>query len=259
MSFDVASIKRHPYDPAQRVYYPRSNFPLGDSDDYANTGGLLTAEDEPVLTYIAFAYKLTSDQTSHMAYPKWVVDEHFNIQARGSADATKDQMRLMMQSLLADRFKMSARWETRSLPTFIMQFEKTGQFGPQLKPAAAGCEDPSHPARVEPTPCGLSGMVELAIGNYKITGRNQTLQVIASRLGHWSMTGIERPVVDGTGTPGKFDFTVSWVTNQALAAGELSGPSYIQALREQLGLKLVPSTGNYTILVLDHIEEPTPN
>ena len=102
-------------------------------------------------------------------------------------------------------------------------------------------------------------MIELVISNYRITGRNQTMQVIAARLGHWSMTGIDRPVVDGTDMPGKFDFTVSWVTDQALAAGELSGPSYIRALREQLGLKLVPSTGNYTILVIDHIEEPTPN
>jgi hypothetical protein len=71
MSFDVASIKRHPYDPAAGAYYPQANFSLSEDDSYKPTGGLISTEDMPVSTYIRFAYKLNAYQDRRLAYPKW--------------------------------------------------------------------------------------------------------------------------------------------------------------------------------------------
>ena len=113
MAFDVASVK---LDKAANS--PHSNFPLGPGDSYSPNGGLFTATGSPLSVYIGFAYRLTPDQTqslqSHL--PKWANEDRFDIQARTTATATKDQMRMMMQSLLADRFKLAIRRDTRRFP-----------------------------------------------------------------------------------------------------------------------------------------------
>src|SRR6185312_14243894 len=162
MAFDVASVKRHPYDPASRVYYPHSNFPLDSSDLYKPNGGLLSAENWSVLTYISFAYKLTGDQTAQLVYPKWAVNEHFDIEARGSANATKDQMRIMMQTLLASRFKMAVHWETRDVPVFSVVLAKAGKLGPDFEPYSGppcpyGAEPSQRSAKFPPVFCGRPG------------------------------------------------------------------------------------------------------
>jgi uncharacterized protein (TIGR03435 family) len=268
MSFDVASVKRHAYDPAASYYIPHHNFPLDDGPDYANTGGLLSAENMTVLTYIVFSYKLDSDQAAHLVYPKWFVNEHYDIEARGPANATKDQMRLMMQSLLAERFKLAVHWEAQELPVFHLVFVKPGQPGAQLKLAAHGCESlsgsPTQPPVPGQAPCGEGRMLYLPDGTSQIFGRNQTMQQISQTMGHWPGTGIERPIADGTSASGKFDFRMTWAPEPtpgvvAPMPAPSSAPSFLDALRDQLGLKLVSATATMPFLILDHIEEPTPN
>ena len=112
MSFDVASI--HQSRPGT---FTPPNFPLGPDDAYAPTGGILTA-DFPLEIYIEFAYKLwlTPDQRrSFIAQlPKWAASDtdSYTIHARAAAsNPTKDQMRLMMQALLADRFRLAVHFE----------------------------------------------------------------------------------------------------------------------------------------------------
>ena len=84
-----------------------------------------------------------------------------------------------------------------------------------------------------------------------------------------SMTGfandIDRPVLDRTGLVGKFDFVLEFSPQQSgprppgAFQPDPTGPTFPEALKDQLGLKLVPQTGLVDVLVIDHIEEPTPN
>lgn len=102
--FDAASIKPSPPD-AQ----PRTNLGLS-IDNEALPRGLLSASNWPLTVYIKFAYKikLTREQEAVMVahLPKWVAEQGFDFNARVEGSPSKDQTRLMMQSLLADRFKL---------------------------------------------------------------------------------------------------------------------------------------------------------
>ena len=267
MAFDVVSVKRHPYDPAAPAYYPHSNFPLDGSDVYKPTGGLLSAEDMPVGMYISFAYKLTADEASHIAYPKWALNEHFDLEARGPANATKDQMRLMMRSLLADRFKLVAHWENQQVPVFKAVLAKTGKLGPNLEPYSGNsCPEGTEPPQQNPKfpfspPCGRPGMRQLSDGQFEVVGRSIPIQPLVATLRRWAGTGIDRPLVDGTGLSGFFDYVLTFAPDMPGAPQDTAaqGPSYLEALEEQLGLKLEPTTAMLPFLILDHIEEPAAN
>ena len=111
----------------------------------------------PLLRYIVFAYRLNGTAGTGAAVrlfsraldlhvPDWVRNGRYDIEARAPGAATKDQMRLMMQSLLAERFKLTVHWETREAPVFALVEAKPGKLGPQLEPHPSGrrlCEDGS--------------------------------------------------------------------------------------------------------------------
>jgi hypothetical protein len=99
MEFSVASVKPDSAAMSQDTVY--SNFPLGPGDYYTPNGGLFRATDFPLLAYIAFAYKLTSNdaKTFFDQLPKWVTSDRYDIEARADGNPTKDQMRLMGSSI----------------------------------------------------------------------------------------------------------------------------------------------------------------
>src|SRR4051794_29508392 len=82
--------------------------------------------------YIGFAYKLPHFQTAGALAnaPGWLRTTSYDIEAKAQGNPTKDQMRLMMQSLLADRFKLVVHFETRDLPVSALTQVKTGKLGP---------------------------------------------------------------------------------------------------------------------------------
>jgi uncharacterized protein (TIGR03435 family) len=65
--------------------------------------------------------------------PNWVGEQRFRIHARIAQDATKDQVRLMMQSLLAERFGLNVHFENREVPVLALRMAKSGVLGPKLK------------------------------------------------------------------------------------------------------------------------------
>jgi bla regulator protein BlaR1 len=160
MAFEVASVK-----PAAPELWHAPNFPLDNRNAFV-PGGRFSAT-FPVGTYISFAYKLSPDErrTALAHLPAWVDNDNFAIEARAPASSTKDQMRLMMQSLLADRFKLAVHFETREVPVFALTPIKPGQTGPKLRPHSAGppCPDSYTGARpsaseVFPPNCGDATM-----------------------------------------------------------------------------------------------------
>jgi bla regulator protein blaR1 len=288
MSFEVASVKQ---ETAAEGKSCDSNIPLGPGDVFPPTGGLLNITKCPIQALIAFAYKLTANDAKGLLsqMPKWAFAAGFAVQARTTANTTKDQMRLMMQSLLADRFKLAIHYETRQAPAYALVLAKPGKMGRQLR--AYGNEEPC-PTAPAVTPPGAMSQAALATvtGGFpavcggltpipasqpslvKVGGRNVSMGLIANTLPSLllQMGNFDRPVIDQTGLSGTYDFTLEWdrvhsnasltpVAADAPPPAEMAGPTLSEALRDQLGLKLDPTTVPLSTFVVDQIEEPTPN
>lgn len=280
MAFDVASVK------LSKGPFVSPNIPINAGEAYRPTGGSFRA-DFPLWTYIQFAYKIApaEDQSREILahLPKWATTDRYSIDARGPANATKDQMRLMVQSLLAERFQWATHFEMKEAAVFNLTLAKAGALGPKLRPHAEGppCDasafDAPTSARVIrgdaaaspetfPPMCDSLATIRKSGGALMLVGyRNATMDMLAA-----SVTGIVgqgRPVIDKTGLSGRFDFTMEWApqTNSAplpdapTTASEPLGPTSLEALRDQLGLKLESARGQVRILVIDRVERPSEN
>jgi uncharacterized protein (TIGR03435 family) len=273
--FDAASIKQNKSDAPSSMNIPL----LGDV--YTPTGGLFSGTNIPLISYIYFAYNITGNQFQLLLpqLPKWVIADHFDIQARAEGNPTKNQMRLMVQSLLADRFKLAIHYETRQLPVLAAVLSKPGKLGPQLQPhpddascstvppapAVSGSAPTVKPSTVAggfPTVCGgIVAMPPSAPGRMRTGARNVPFGMLVSALAQ--MGNLDRPVLDQTGLSGTFDFTFEWTPEHRGPAvdsqGDESGPTLLEALKDQLGMKLESTTGPVDVPVIDHIEMPSEN
>jgi len=94
-----------------------------------------------------------------------------------------------------------------------------------------------------------------------VGSRNTTMALMGSSLS--SLGRLGKPTVDRTGLTGRFDFTIEWTPESAAAAAsatdEPQGPTFEEALKEQLGVKLTPTKAMLNILVIDHVERPSEN
>jgi bla regulator protein BlaR1 len=281
MTFEVASVKRS----TETQFVPPS-MPFDAGDRYHPTGGYFRA-DFPLWSYIQFAYKLwapSEDQQKEIArLPKWVTTDRYSIEARGAGKPTKNQFRLMVQSLLADRFKLAAHFESREVPALAITLVKTGKLGPKLIPHSEGraCGDPAAP--IGSVPPGLVGgkddagpenyppmcdslvLIRRPNGTMLAGYRNVTMDLLAGSLS--GIVGLGRTLVDRTGLNGRFDFTLAWAPEPTVAAPSDApttspdplGPTPLPALRDQLGLKLEATRAPVKILVVDRVERPSEN
>jgi uncharacterized protein (TIGR03435 family) len=180
----------------------------------------------------------------------------------------RQQFTLMIQSLLADRFKLKLRRETRELPVYALVVAKGGPKFLQTKfevpDYAALARNPTLPRpHAPPCPAGF-----LCRQDYMSMGQ------LADFFSHISQIG--RPVIDQTGLQGGYYIKLQFVRPQSQgqmsAAPEKgsagmdnapplgpSGPDIFTALQQQLGLKLKPTKGPVEFLVIDHIERPSEN
>jgi uncharacterized protein (TIGR03435 family) len=268
-TFEVASVK-----PGKPDAQPNSNFPLGPGDVYVANGGLFNATALPLVTYIFFAYKIIGNQGQYLLpqLPDWVKNDKFDIQARASGSPGKDDMRRMMRTLLADRFKFAMHTEKRDVPVFAFVLAKPGKTGPDLQPHTENppCDTAATPQGPPPNlPSGLPALcngifgMPGATGRQKIGARNVTLDFLANSLSAGS--GLGRPMLNKTGLDGGFDFTLEWSPDQAAVPPgtdfqpDASGPTLQQALLEQFGIKLQSDKAPIDVYVLDHIEHPSEN
>jgi uncharacterized protein (TIGR03435 family) len=310
--FEVASVRE-----SKPGGHSDANFTLdGNGNAYwvmdkdvktAPTGNLFRATNQPAMRYIIYAYKLNGTEELAlraagigfswaglgMKVPAWVNDTDYDIEARAPGPATKDQMRLMMQSLLAERFKLAVHTEMRQGPVFAMTLQKPGVLGPQLRPhpatdtcittvfpngAAVAADLQKHDtqdsaavtstSQTLPIPCGMiARLPPSAPGRHRIGGRNVTLAMLAESLpAQTGLATFPKPVIEQTGLSGTFDFSLEWTqaisNDMALgpnAQGEAPGPPIAQAMKEQLGLTVDSTKGPVKVLVIDHIEQPTAN
>jgi bla regulator protein BlaR1 len=267
LAFEVSTIKPNTSDDSAHA-----NFTLGPGDAYANTAGRFAAKNISLLDYIRFAYKLSDGQVQILlaSAPKWIASERFDIEAKSdNADPTKNQMRLMMQTLLSDRFMLRAHFETKQLDTLAMVLATPGKLGPQLHPhppadntCSSVMESGDSSASELPHVCGalVNVGVPSAASRVRIGGRRIPLALLASHLGE--MGGWHQPVVDATGLTGTFDLVLEWGSDSAAEPrDEGSKQTYMQeSLKEQLGLKLERRKSPVDVLIIDHMEQhPTDN
>lgn len=297
--FDVASVRENKTGAPSHSNFSLDNgnawFTVSQKDMLAPNGTLFSAGSVPLLHYITFAYKLsgTEELALRMDYwagldlhvPDWVRNSRFDIEARTSQPATKDQMRLMMQSLLAERFKLAVHWEAREVPVFGLALATPGTPGPQLQPHpasddcaatalpessesnAGGRAQAAHaatPHAVLPIPCGMIARLPAsAPGAHRFGGRNVTMKMLAESMPFQTgLATIERPLIDKTGLTGGFDFSIEWTPpadmGQPGDVGSFGAP-FREALKKQLGLKLEPQKSPVEVLVIDHVEQPSAN
>jgi uncharacterized protein (TIGR03435 family) len=207
--FEVASVKAN-----RSSDKGVSNFPLGPGDVYGVSGNYFSATNFPLITYIAFAYKVTGPAAQALLQqaPKWVTAERFDITARAEGRHTKDQMRQMMQLLLAERFKLVSHEEVRQTSVAELVIARSGKLGPQLQlhPADADCPANAGPLETTadhrfPLLCGgLLQMPSIHPGRVRYGARNMTLAFLAKTLS--GLTPLEHPLNDQTGLSGTFDF-----------------------------------------------------
>ncbi len=271
MSFEVASVKLN----KEGLPGPPS-VPLDAGERYQPTGGYFRAGFS-LWAYIQFAYKLWGggkDQREVIDHlPKWITTENYSIEARSAGDPTKDQYRLMMQSVLADRFKLAAHFETREEPVYAITLAKAGKLGPKMIRHEDGrvCGAPGDP--IGPVLPGLIGGKDDA-GRENFPPMCDSLAVIRRRDGSMfvgyrdatmgqlsgSLSGIlGQPLLDHTGLTGRFDFTLAWVSESAASQDPIGPTTPLDALRDQLGMKVESTKGPVKILVVDKVEKPSEN
>jgi uncharacterized protein (TIGR03435 family) len=192
-----------------------------------------------------------------LSAPDWLNSARFDINARVPPGATTDQYRLMLQNLLAERFKLALHHETREIPIYEMTVAKNG---PKLK------ESPVDPSEPDP---GLQPPRRWSSPPPGAASVGGAMQVVKQPI-EWLTAALSgmlgRPVTDATGLKGKYDIQLGWTgfglnASADRDAGAIdAGPPLAQAVEEQLGLKLTAKKAPFDVVVIDRIEkEPTEN
>jgi uncharacterized protein (TIGR03435 family) len=187
------------------------------------------------------AYELANYQLAGV--PDWARNTYFDINAKPATQATPQQTRAMFQGLLADRFKLIAHRETRAFDGFALVPSRSNSFGPNLKRSTVDCEKD-----FDSEPTCRQGM--FSAGRLSLIGRPiESLRLIVE-----AFTNV--PVVDETGITWNVDLDLRWSADIA-PSGDV--PALPTALQEQLGLRLDKRRLAREVLVIDHLEKPTPD
>jgi uncharacterized protein (TIGR03435 family) len=244
-AFEVASVKPAPPPSDNRMR-------VGMSGD----AGRVNFSNVTLINLMARAYNVKDKQISG---PDWLKSERYDIVATLPAGAPKDQVPMMLQSLLEERFKLSLHRETKVLPIYALV---VGKNGPKLHQA-----DGEGGLRMSMSP----------------KGRKMTGSVDMARLADVLSTLMDRPVLDMTELKGNFDIGLDWTPDgqtggpgffgsggggrppegggEGKAAPESAdAPSIFTAVQEKLGLRLEGRKSPVEILIVDHAERaPTEN
>jgi uncharacterized protein (TIGR03435 family) len=207
-------------------------------------GGRYELHQASMVDLILTAYGVEADHV--IGGPSWLEADRFEIIAKAPASAGVDQVRPMLQDLLANRFKLVVHRETRPMPAFVLGL---GKGKPKLKEA-----DGSGTPGCMPSPPGQrSGPPMIVISCHGVT-----MAALAESLRDWAGGYINSPVVDTTGIKGTFDVELAWSPRGVFVSGD--GTSVFDAIDKQLGLKLEPQKVPTPVVVIDSVNrKPTDN
>lgn len=243
-----AAVSIHPTDPAS-TNYSWEGQPNGISDHGIGLQGLISQ------AYNFSVMPFRDDEIEGL--PAWAKSTRYDVIARVDSDdqeafrklsslsmqeavvafaarQTTGQM-MMEQALLADRFHLKVHWEPRERTVYLLTVAKSGV---RMSPAA----DPKHGS--------------MTFNSGKLSGKGVPVSFIASLLA----SPAQRTVIDHTGLQGQYDFDLHFSPESMTAVdGTNAEPDFFTAVQEQLGLKLQSSKAQVPVLIVDHVEQPTPN
>jgi uncharacterized protein (TIGR03435 family) len=221
-SFEVASIKLN-----------TSGDPLSGTHDLP--GGRVTITNLPLRDVIRSAYG--SNDLEVIGGPSWLDTERWDIVGAAAPSLQDGSWQLMMKSLLAERCGLQLHTDQREQPIFRLGFAANDQrLGPKIH--TTGCKP-------ENLDCASTSRRTNGIVSGTITAVASTMPHLAETLSRYA----ERRVFDGTGLHARYDFELEWSQDVSI----------FTALQEQLGLKLESARARVDVLVIDHVEKPTPD
>jgi len=195
--------------------------------------------------------------------PAWLFNQEYDINAKMPSGSSREQIPAMLQSLLAERFKLTLHRETKSLPVYGLVVAKGG---PKLIGAGSSAP-PGWPADLKP------GRVSFVGGPYSASGI--TGQISTANLATLLTNNLDRPVLDFTGLNETYYIDIKWTPDErapiaaepagldddeAAAEAGTPGASIFSVLQDSLGLRLEPRRAGVEMLVIDHVEKtPTQN
>ncbi len=221
-SFDVASIK-----------VSQNNRPGGRGPFQNNvqaTPGSLSMRNVTLKASIAWAYHVFEFQVSG---PDWLDSGRFDIVAKAAGPAAEPQLRIMLQNLLADRFKVAVHHQTKEMSAYLLLL---GKNGPKFQEAKSEGESDVQPDQKT---------MSIAIQRMPVS----QLVDILSRI-------FQTPVIDMTGLTGRYDITIN-AAKYIQQTGEKPDPLTIiqTGLQEELGLKLEAKKTAVDLVIVDHAEK----
>lgn len=220
VEFEVVSVK--PGDPADP------------SSSSRTTAGGLQMRNTTLNNLVRGAYRLNEFQLE--GGPKWVGSQRFNIDAKMPAGVAREQIPLMMQALLADRFKLVFHRETKMLPEYELVI---APGGPKLEATAAESLNDQSSSQ----------------GDRQIRGKALTMTTLANML----ISAVGAPVVDRTGLTGKYTISLAFAPMLGTPGDDEPLPTILGVLPQQLGLKLEKTKGPVEVMVIDRAELPAEN
>jgi uncharacterized protein (TIGR03435 family) len=233
LTFDVASIRL--------------------SDQNAQGGGIkpldgghgYTAKGIPVKLMISLMYKVPMRQIS--GGPEWLNSDRYDVEARADGSYSLDDLHIMFQNLLADRFKLTFHKEIKEGNVYALTIDSSGL---KLKE-----NDQAEDFRIPMTPGPMN----------EWTGIRVPMPYLCWWLGQ-QLQRDERPVIDKTGLEKKYDFKIAFMPilppdfpKENIPPELLDKPSIQDALKQQLGLRIDPTRGPVEHFAIDHVERPSEN
>lgn len=212
-------------------------------------GDRLVFHEATMVELIAAAYGI--DPSLVQAGPAWLETDRFEVRAKAPPTTPKDTVKLMLQSLLADRFKLVVHNGTAPLPAYVLT---VGKDKPKLKEADDSAK--SDCQYQEPPKDRAPGSIPFIA----FVCHNTTMDTLATNLHDWAGGYLTEPVVDSTGLKGAYDFDIKWTGRGQLQRAGPDGISIFDAVDKQLGLKLELQTAPRAVLIVDSVnQKPTPN
>lgn len=211
-AFEVSSIKVH------------TSSGINERSGIDERPSVVRVENLPLKALIETAYGVRDYQLSG---PSWIETARYDVVAKPPAGVTQSQLRPMLQSLLAERFKLVLHHESKDMGIYDLMLAKSGSTLQESKGPRTFFT--SRPAL--------------------ISGTRVSMQELATALSSL----LDRQVIERTGLSGVYDVKVQWTPDSA--TGDL-GVSLFTAIQEQLGLKLESKSGAVDVLVIDHVERP---
>lgn len=262
-TFDVASVK------------PNKTGGMGVRIMF-QPGGRFTADNITLKFLVRLAYDVQDFQIS--GGPPWINSDRYDIDAKADGPPEGDirsmteeqrkadlaRRRLMIQALLADRFKLTLHKESKDAPIYALVVAKNGPKIKELPPEEKPLPDPSDPP--EKPDMKRPGRGGMRMGRGELNGQGIKLSFLAEALSNQ----VGRTVIDKTGLKGDYSFELKWTPDESQSAAfkgpgdapppaDANGPSIFTAIQEQLGLKLDSQKGPVDLLVIDHAEKASEN